>query len=234
MLKHSKEEWGEEPSRKEDQGNGTDGGIVQMTLVFGYGSLINRGSRKSTVPSATLAWPINITGLQRCWNATAGPGEISTTFLGDYENKRSTLNGVAFFATDAEVNALIRRESEYSPKHFSLSRIRWWAEQPPVLPETILVFCFAGNRQPTHSYPIIQSYVDICLSGCLAVDQSLNSSDFEFSRMFLRGTLGWSTHWVNDRRQPGVFYRHRPKTPKIDALLSMELPNEFRAIKIEK
>ena len=185
------------------------------------------------MPSATRAWPITVKGLQRCWNAPAGPGEIATTFLGAYENKHSTLNGVAFFATDTEVNALIIRESQYSPTYISLSRIRWWAERPPVLPETILVFCFVENRQPTCSYPIIQSYVDICLSGCLAVDQSLHFSDFEFSRTFLRGTLGWSTHWVNDRRQPRVSYRHRPKTRKIDALLSMEVPKEFRAIKIE-
>ena len=206
---------------------------MKLTLVFGYGSLINAGSRKSTVPSATRAWPIDVKGLQRSWNAPAGPGEISTTFVGAFEKHDSTLNGVAFFATDAEVKALIRRESGYSPKEFPLSRIRWWASRPPVLPETILVFCFAGNRKPTQSYPIIQSYVDLCLSGCLAIDKSLSSRDFEFSRTFLRGTSEWSTHWVNDRRQPLVSYRHRPQNSRIDALLSMEVPNEFSIIKIK-
>jgi len=195
--------------------------------VLGYGSLIHPGSRKSTVPSATRSWPIDVKGLQRCWNSPSGPDEISTTFLGAYEKQDSSLNGVAFFATDGEVNALIRRESGYLPKHVPLSRVRWWGAPPPVLPETILVFCFSGNRQPTQSYPILQSYVDLCLSGCLAVDRSLHSSDCEFSRSFLRGTAGWSTHWVNDRNQPRIFYRHSPKISRIDGLLSVEVPNAF-------
>jgi hypothetical protein len=143
------------------------------------------------------------------------------------------VNGVAFFANDSEVQSLIRRETGYAPTHFPLSRVRWWAAHPPALPESILVFCFASTRQPSRSYPIIQSYVDICLSGCLAVDASLQSGDFEFSRQFLRATSGWSKHWVNDRRRPRVSYRHSPHTSKIDELISNELPTEFHVRKIE-
>jgi hypothetical protein len=205
-----------------------------MTLVFGYGSLIDTGSRTQTVPSAIQAWPIDIIGLKRDWNARTGPGEFAITFLGAYEREHSTVNGVAFFANDSDVQALIRRESGYASTYFPLSRVRWWASQPPALPESILVFCFTSKRQPSRSYPIIQSYVDICLSGCLAVDASLQSGDSEFSRSFLRGTSGWSKHWVNDRRRPRVSYRHSPQISQIDALLSSELPNEFQAMKNEK
>ncbi|MEX0829117.1 MAG: gamma-glutamylcyclotransferase family protein [Nitrospirales bacterium] len=201
-----------------------------MTLVFGYGSLIDTGSRTRTVPSATQAWPIEMTGLKRDWNARTGPGEIATTFLGAYEHSHANVNGVAFFANDSEVQSLIRRETGYVPTHFPLSRVHWWTSPPSALPESILIFCFASKRRPSRSYPIIQSYVDICLSGCLAVDASLQSSDSEFSRRFLRGTSGWSKHWVNDRRRPRVSYRHSPQTSKIDELISSELPAEIQVM----
>ncbi len=204
-----------------------------MTLVFGYGSLIQDSSRLHTVPSAHEAWPVEVQGLVRHWNAQTGVAGFSTTYLGVREDKNFSCNGVAFLANDQEVEALIRRERKYDQKHLPSSCITWLTQKPSNIPESILVFCFESQLLPSAQYPIVQSYVDICLTGTLAVDRTLETTDWPFTRSFIRTTIGWSPHWVNDRMFPRVPHRNCPEAYTIDQILFEELPNEFSAIRIE-
>ena len=70
---------------------------------------------------------------------------------------------------------------------------------------------------PSPEYPILQSYVDVILQGCLEID-------FEFARQFIHDTKHWQ-YLVNDRKAP-LYPRACTDCnfDEIDQLLKDELP----------
>lgn len=204
-----------------------------MNLIYGYGSLIQKESRHSTVPSAEVAWPVEVPGWERLWNAQPETPGFSTTYLGIRKDAGSSSNGVMFLASNAELEALKARERNYGLVEADSASIKWLGEKPSSIPATFLVFTWEKDGEPTPALPLIQSYIDICLSGCLAVDRDLENTDWGFTRDFIRTTVGWSRHWVNDRIQPRAPHRHVKDAYLIDRLLFEERPDEFKAITIE-
>ena len=74
-----------------------------------------------------------------------------------------------------------------------------------------------GLSPPSAKYPILQSYVDVCLSGCLEHGE-------EFAREFIETTFLWSPFWLNERelaRRPWV---HESHYVQIDKLLKTSVP----------
>jgi hypothetical protein len=85
---------------------------------------------------------------------------------------------------------------------------------------------------PNATYPIVQSYVDIFLSGCLEQEQRFELKDF--AQRCIATTHDWSEYWVNDRIFPRRPFVYQPKAPQIDSLLSKYLPQYFSRIRIEE
>ncbi len=73
-----------------------------------------------------------------------------------------------------------------------------------------------GGSGANHQYPILQSYVDIILRGCLTISK-------EFAKSFLESTHGWDYDpdlhgeflWLDDR--------HLPYYPRADTVWSEEM-----------
>jgi hypothetical protein len=84
---------------------------------------------------------------------------------------------------------------------------------------------------PSARFPIVQSYVDVFVSGCLEQEQRFELKGF--AQQCLVTTHEWSEHWVNDRLYPRRPFIHQPKSRQIDLLLSQQLPAFFSQIKIE-
>lgn len=83
-----------------------------------------------------------------------------------------------------------------------------------------------GLRGPSISYPILQTYVDVCLAGCLEYGE-------DFAKEFIMSTFLWSRFWLNDRvlaRRPWV---HQQQYVKIDAMLKAALPQYFLRRRLE-
>ena len=79
---------------------------------------------------------------------------------------------------------------------------------------------------PSVNYPILQTYIDVCLSGCLEHGE-------EFAREFVETTFKWSPFWLNERelaRRPWV---HQKEYVRIDRLLAELVPRYFRHRKLE-
>ncbi len=87
-------------------------------------------------------------------------------------------------------------------------------------------------KKPEQNYPIIQSYVDIFLRGCINIEEKFNIKDF--AKNCVKSTTNWSTHWVNDRIFPRRPSFYEPQAARIDGLLKEILPIEFNKIKIEQ
>ncbi|HEX4285101.1 MAG TPA: hypothetical protein VHZ28_08405 [Terracidiphilus sp.] len=76
----------------------------------------------------------------------------------------------------------------------------------------------------------MQSYVDICLAGCLQIQQGFPEAG-DFAEEFIQSTREWSKYWENDRVNPrrpfGI-----PMAQDIDVLLKKHLPTYFAEIRL--
>ena len=77
----------------------------------------------------------------------------------------------------------------------------------------------------------MQSYVDICLTGCLQIEQGFPDAG-DFASEFITSTQKWSKYWENDRVNPRRPFVTVPQYAAIDALLQKHLPELFAEIQL--
>jgi hypothetical protein len=202
--------------------------------IIGYGSLMEDESRKRTSAHAGPAYPVEITGYRRGWFARGEPVGFSTTYLGVVQHRESHLNAVVYEVDPAELLATDKRELSYCRAPVALSDITPLESQFRPAPNAqtwIYVNRPESVASPTSHYPIVQSYVDIFLSGCLEQEQRFGL--VEFAKQCLSTTVDWSEHWVNDRIYPRRPFIFQPRARQIDNLLSQELQQYFSRVRIE-
>ncbi|MEM9915851.1 MAG: gamma-glutamylcyclotransferase family protein [Planctomycetota bacterium] len=90
-----------------------------------------------------------------------------------------------------------------------------------VLPGVWTYACEAGHR-PTAEVPLVQGYIDVCVDGCLAIEREFAGLS-SFAADFVRQTVGWSEHWVNDRGAPRSPRRPVATAAAVDRVLREEL-----------
>lgn len=195
--------------------------------VFGYGSLLERASRTRTNPDAIGAWPARVTGYQRGWfHQFAKPIGFSCTFLGAVANADATINGVAYEVADIESTK--NREKGYTATALKPDQIEM-LDGAGALADGDVVYIFVSNAEcisstgePTRTLPMVQSYVDMCINGCLELDaiyRALKKNEESFTQEFIRTTTGWNANWVNDRTYPRRSLFTQPRATDIDKAL---------------
>ncbi|KAK3249716.1 hypothetical protein CYMTET_40866 [Cymbomonas tetramitiformis] len=83
-----------------------------------------------------------------------------------------------------------------------------------------------GLFPPSIKYPILQTYIDVCISGCLEYGE-------DFAVEFINSTFLWSPFWVNERllaRRPWV---HQNQYVLIDKILSASIPTYYAQRKLQ-
>jgi len=201
--------------------------------IVGYGSLISEDSKRKSVKNAGDNIPVNITGYRRGWFLKGPVAKYSSTFLGATPAANQRINGVVFNLPDInELFAIDRREKRYCRQLVGLNSIQSLVETPLpqaqywiYIPETGQIAL--ANKQ----YPIIQSYMDIFLSGCIQIEKKYQLNDY--ARQCITTTTDWSQHWVNDRIYPRRPWVSTPEATTIDKLLSEEVADFFNSITIE-
>jgi hypothetical protein len=196
--------------------------------VFGYGSLLERTSRTRTNPEAVGAWPARVTGYQRGWfHQIEGQVGYSCTFLGAVKSKNAPMNGVIYKVSDIE--STIKREAGYTATELTPDQIEFldggqpWSKSAKPGDK---VYIFVSNEKsispsnaPTKELPIVQSYVDMCVNGCLELDAIYRTLNKGFTSEFFRTTVGWNEFWVNDRAYPRRARFTVPSATDIDKAL---------------
>lgn len=198
------------------------------TFVFGYGSIIQQASRESTGHgNIGIAIPCMMTkkaGYRRCWNfqKTSPIGPRMTALGLEQSDQPDDINGVLF--PIYTVDLFDKREEGYERKSYNWNPLdetpsfKTWPSswlQMPAYPATIYYYVPKHHNPPDTERPILQSYVDICVTGCL-------ETDVAFADHFIKTTHGW-TNWINDRilaRRPWV---HNPGYRDVDTLLYQKL-----------
>lgn len=205
-----------------DIGGGPKG---PQNFIFGYGSLIEDESRRSTTPSARDAWPVKVEGIRRGWWARGSTSGLTTTFLGALDDKGARCNGVVYAVSEQELAATDQRESagykrcRIDPGDITMLDGRtqvpdgvFWA-YVNLIPSAQL-----KDNLPSPQFPMVQSYVDICVHGCLEVEGRYPTAA-GFTSDFIASTDEWSRYWVNDRPYPRRAFIFQPAAGAIDAAL---------------
>jgi hypothetical protein len=206
----------------------------QAQYIVGYGSLMQDESRRRTSPGAGLAHPVDVRGFRRGWFAKVDAPGFSTTYLGVVRDSAMRLNAVIYRVDTAELAATDRREASYCRVPVPWPDIRLLEKAPAETPSG-QAWIYANKPEsiatPTARLPIVQSYVDIFVSGCLEQEQRFGIEGF--AEQCVTATHDWSTHWINDRLVPRRPFIHQPNARQIDALLARRVPEAFSHIRIE-
>lgn len=191
-------------------------------FIVGYGSLMEDESRARASPHAGPALPIELSGFRRGWfERGTGPG-LGTTFLGVVPQREGRLNAVAYRVDLQELASTDRRESSYCRLPVAKSAIRLLAPAAAgTFDGEVWIYVAHSGTPPAEAYPIVQSYVDVFLAGCL--EQEARFGVRGFAVECVRTTHDWSAYWVNDRIYPRRPFIYQPRARQIDEILSAEV-----------
>lgn len=196
-------------------------------FIFGYGSLVESNSRTRTSPNSKLAYPVEVTGLQRGWWARVPVPGLSTTFLGCALSDSDSTNGVIFTVSQSDLIKLDEREKGYQRILLNNTMINDYCN---ILNKEDKVWVYINSdfeqkgflekNTPNRNFPIVQSYIDICINGYLELLAKYPFLEKEkFVQKFINETRFWNEYWVNDRIYPRRPFIHCPNAYKIDSLL---------------
>ncbi|CAH1562717.1 GGACT domain-containing protein [Vibrio rotiferianus] len=157
--------------------------------IFGYGSLINSASRKLTGQTGE-AIPVVAHGLVRYWGKVDDSYILSPLVVNEGEGQ---VNGVLLEVDDQALAEFDRRERGYHRIQIRPEQIE--AEVSFNREYSIWVYVKNDPLPPCSLSPIMQSYVDTVLAGCLEVSHA-------FAEHFVHHTIGWQHAKENDRHQP--------------------------------
>ncbi|MBY7943682.1 gamma-glutamylcyclotransferase [Vibrio fluvialis] len=157
--------------------------------IFGYGSLMNSASRQLT-GNTGKALPATVHGLIRYWGKIDDSYVISPLVVNPGEGQ---VNGVLLEIDEAALAEFDRRERGYQRIALTAKQIETEAEFDSE--REIWVYVTEQHQPPCERSPIVQTYVDTVLAGCLEVSEA-------FARHFVEHTVGWHHPLENDRHAP--------------------------------
>ncbi|MEI4233782.1 hypothetical protein [Roseovarius sp. D22-M7] len=210
-------------------------------FVVGYGSLMEEDSKRRSAPDAGPNHPVTVTGFRRAWNTRGRSTGHAPTYLGvempSGDGPVPEMLAVVYKAS-GDLAGTDDREAFYCRHPVPPAQIEMldgWS-----LPRDAQVWIYVNTPEAIHPpsahWPIVQSYVDIFLSGCLDLQSRLtpdHAARMNVAERCIDTTHGWSEHWVNDRIMPRRAFIHQPNASEIDRLLAELLPSIFRRIEIE-
>lgn len=124
------------------------------------------------------------------------------------------INGIVYAAGGADMGLVDEREEGYARVAVPWEQVEAisWNALPDPGRSRLWMYVPDQSAGPTRDYPILQTYLDVCLTGCLEFGE-------DFTEEFLETTFGWNAFWINDRvlaRRPWI---HCPNYAAIDGLL---------------
>jgi len=194
----------------------------EQNFIVGYGSLMNDKSRQRTNPKAINVYPIEVRNFERNWGLRAS-GTFRTTALLVVPKRGSSLNAVYYPVDSGGVEAADAREVNYcrykipavDVKSLGLKNLQrgdYW----------IYASELSDIKKPTKEFPIIQSYVDLFVEGCMQIqDRYLVDG---FVEQCVKTTKYWDNNaWVNDRVNARRPTDSKPNARNIDEHLAKYL-----------
>ena len=203
------------------------------TFIIGYGSLLKKSSLNRTLSQVETIKPIYLHNYKRSWNANEDmTPTLATTYLGISKESSSKLNAIIFELENSFLEVLDKREFLYDRVAVDLEDVEFIKSTFDLQKEDeIWIYLTTNPNKPSSKSPIIQSYVDTCISGAYEIEEDFKIENF--AKDFVKSTDNWSNSWVNDRVYPRAPHIYQPDAYRIDQLLSELLYNNFINITVE-
>lgn len=195
--------------------------IKPIKYLFAYGSLINSESRNYSI-SRRNGRPARLIGYKRGWFLQDPDEQVSG--LGIIPFPDSACNGVLFEINNEDVSKLDTRELPHGYQRVCLDKAQLILLETGSAPETSFwAYLVSKAGIPDSECPIIQSYLDVVIAGCLEIGQ-------EFAEEFINTTFSWEGKWINDRIEPR--YQRAMggsiSASKIDSILQKNVPEAMQ------
>lgn len=185
--------------------------------IFCYGSLISKDSRNRTGITGK-SYVVRVKDIKRIWNVNIK--SAPATYVGIVKEKDSICNGIIVEIDEKEMSKFDEREGpDYKRTKIDLSQVEFLGNDK-FDKGSVWVYSVKKPGIACDKYPILQSYLDVIISGCFDVSN-------DFAKEFVRTTNGWLS-WINDRKNP-IYQRHLdyPNIKKIDKVLQECITKEF-------
>lgn len=200
---------------------------------------MQKESKDRTHPHTGESVPVRVDGFDRSWTCKGESVGFSTTYLGvdASTNRSSCINAVYFkIHSAAALGSYDARESYYCREEVVKSKIHLQTKADITKglhngQYWIYITKDEFREKPTEEYPIVQSYVDTFISGCLELETKHKLEGF--AEECVQTTIGWANPWVNDRIFPRRPFLYQSMAGDIDGLLNRTVHDAFKKIKIE-
>ncbi len=209
---------------------------AKVQYIIGYGSLMNTKSKTRTDNEVGQNLPVMVTGLQRGWYMNVCdlvPGGLMTTFLGVIVKPNSVMNAVVYHADNSsDVYQFDEREKGYCRYQIAPQKIKFLS-QSRINHAQYWVYLTPKKmfKIATKSCPIVQSYIDLFLTGCLNLQVKYHLPGF--AKTCITTTHAWSQYWIDDRIFPRRPFIYQKNALSIDHLLLKTVPSQFKYRHIE-
>lgn len=195
---------------------------TEHAYVVAYGSLMNKDSLATSLPQHADLIPVEVSGYKRSWDYVSDIFGLKTIFLAVYEDSESKINA-ALIKVDAKALArLDQRERRYCRKQVSSEQLKVLNAEHIETQWPIYIYAHSTDSLPTsdkmaHAV-IVQSYVDVFLSGCIELETTFGLKGF--AKQCVTSTTGWvSAPLINDRLYPRRPWVYQSNAMTIDRLL---------------
>ena len=168
-----------------------------IVAYFGYGSLVNRATLRTTIISAA---PARLRGWRRRWRPRPDMPGFPAALLTVEPHDEAGCDGMLVFDRAENLAAVDRREARYSRVALSRDALETAVEMPDDLVAHVYV---AQTELPSHREPplILQSYLDAVMQGFLREHGETGL------RRFVTETLDFHIPIMADRAHP-AYPRH--------------------------
>jgi len=166
----------------------------QPQYTIGYGSLMEDASRRRTAPNTGEALPVLVTGFERAFNARGSEVGFSTTYLGVTVASGSLMVATVYRVFNAaDITATDEREELYCRVSVRTDHMRMLDGASVQQGQYWIYVNKPDAVMPANErFPIVQSYVDIFLTGCQQLARRAVAFEGDLMRECIITTKGWS------------------------------------------
>ena len=205
--------------------------VKGRVFVVGYGSLMNRDSLNSTIQHSDAFLPVEVSGYERSFDALYDWFGLKSAMLSAEKKQSASLNAILIGIDDVDLQALDKREKGYCRQSVPPESVKFLSDFHNMpLDRSIWIYVpKEKNKSITNrkDYKLIQSYVDLFLGGCIAIEDEFDVKGF--AGACINTTELWEQRiLVNDRIYPRRPWVHQPDAMKIDQLLNKFTPETIQ------
>jgi hypothetical protein len=194
---------------------------------------MDRSSRTRQAPRAQAAFPVQVNGFAVGWFHQFKENvliSLSPTFLGAQQNDNNICYGVIYKVTASDLAATDSRELGYERTPVKSNAIKLLTGDGVQLDSSDSFWIYVSTTNftgtPDENFPLVQSYVDLCINGTIEAEQSYPVGAKHFTQNWIF-SIDWQSvqaetvvYWVNDRMYPYRASFTVPNASLIDAALA--------------